>query len=115
MCLHYESIFLIDEPENSLYPSEQIKLINFFIENSQKRTRNHQFFIATHSPFILKNFLNRNDVVIINVETGENILKSEKKKLLLNENNNVSYDEISYLYYDIPTPNYYNSLYEKLK
>ncbi len=114
MCLHYESIFLIDEPENSLYPSEQIKLINFFIENSQKRTRNHQFFIATHSPFIIKNFLNRNDAVIINVETGENILKSEKKKLLLNDNN-ISYDEISYLYYDIITSSYYISLYEELK
>ena len=114
MCSYYESIFLIDEPENSLYPSEQIKLINFFIENSQKRTRNHQFFIATHSPFIIKNFLNRNDAVIINVETGENILKSEKKKLLLNDNN-ISYDEISYLYYDIITSSYYISLYEELK
>ena len=108
--------FLIDEIEKSLCPLEQQNIAEQIInyENKMKEI-NHQFFITTHSPFILKNFLNRNDTVIINVETGENILKSEEKKLLLNENNNVSYDEISYLYYDIPTPNYYNSLYEKLK
>ena len=110
--------FFLDEIENSLCPNEQVlitkKIINDTTEINQGQ-KICQFFIATHSPFIFKNFLNRNDTVIINVETGENILKSEEKKLLLDENNNVSYDEISYLYYDIPTPNYYNSLYEKLE
>ena len=109
-----DTIFLIDEPENSLYPLEQEGISSFFIDEFKKNNK-IQFFIATHSPFILKNFLNRSDAVIINVETGENILKSEEKKLLLNENNNVSYDEISYLYYDISTSNYYLSLFEKLK
>ena len=106
-----DTIFLIDEPENSLYPLEQEKISSFFTREFEKNIKT-QFFIATHSPFIIKNFLNCNDAVIINVETGENILKSEEKKLLLNKNNNVSYDEISYLYYDIPTSNYYISLYE---
>ena len=105
--------FLIDEIEKSLCPLEQQKIVEQIInyENNMKGIK-HQFFITTHSPFILKNFLNRDDTVIINVETGENILKSKTKKLLLNKNNSVSYDEISYLYYDIPTSNYYISLYE---
>ena len=30
MCEHYEHIFLVDEPENSLYPHEQEELIDFF-------------------------------------------------------------------------------------
>lgn len=115
MSAHSEYIFLLDEPENSLYPCEQQELINFYIQNSQDRLRKHQFFIATHSPFILKNFLNRNDVAIINMENGENIKISENKKLLLINNGNVSYDEINYLYFDIITPSYYLSLFEKLK
>lgn len=115
MSAHCEYIFLLDEPENSLYPCEQQDLINFYIKNSQDRLKKHQFFIATHSPFILKNFLNRNDVAIINMENGENIKISENKKLLLINNGNVSYDEINYLYFDIITPSYYLSLFEKLK
>lgn len=113
--------FFLDEIENSLCPNEQVLITKKIIDDTTEINQGQkicQFFIATHSPFILKNFLSEernSDTVIINVETGENILKSEEKKLLLNENNNVSYDEISYLYYDIPTPNYYNSLYEKLK
>ncbi|MBQ7749012.1 ATP-binding protein [bacterium] len=113
--------FFLDEIENSLCPNEQVLITKKIIDDTTEINQGQkicQFFIATHSPFILKNFLSeeRNgDTVIINVETGENILKSEKKKLLLNVNNNVSYDEISYLYYGIPTSNYYISLYEAMK
>ena len=116
--MEVDKIFLfIDEVENSLSPKKQEKILEDLedlLKISGRKIEN-QIFVATHSPFILKNFLNRNDTVIINVKTGENILKSEKKKLLLNKNNNVSYDEISYLYYDIPTSNYYISLYETMK
>lgn len=113
-----DKIFLfIDEVENSLSPKKQEKILedlDDLLKLNNKKIE-YQLFIATHSPFILKNFLNRKDTAIISVETGENIKKSESKKLLLNADNNISYDEIIYLYHDIPTPNYYNSLYEKLK
>lgn len=115
MLAHNEHIFLIDEPENSLYPHEQEELTNFLLENSADRRKKHQFFIATHSPFVLKRFLNDKDTVIIDVENGENLKKSEKKKLLLIHDNIVSYDEIIYLYFGIATSGYYLSLFEKLK
>lgn len=112
-----DKIFLfIDEVENSLSPKKQEKILedldNLLKLNNEKIE--YQSFIATHSPFILKNFLNRKDTAIINVETGENIKKSESKKLLLNKNVSISYDEISYLYYDIVTSGYYISLYETM-
>ncbi len=44
-------LFLLDEPENSLSPENQLKLAEF-IENSA-RFFHCQFVIATHSPFIL--------------------------------------------------------------
>lgn len=45
-------IYILDEPENSLSPENQIKLKNF-IEDSV-RFYNCQFIISTHSPFLLK-------------------------------------------------------------
>ncbi len=46
-----DALFLLDEPENSLSPSNQMEL-KYFIEDS---VRNHacQFIISTHSPFLL--------------------------------------------------------------
>ena len=45
------ALYILDEPENSLSPSAQIKLAKF-IEDSV-RFYNCQFVIATHSPFLL--------------------------------------------------------------
>ena len=108
--------FLFDEIEKSLCPFEQQKIVEQIINYEDKMKEiKHQFFISTHSPFILKNFLNREDTVIINVENGENIKISKDKGILLNKNNRTSYDEIVYLYYGIVSSSYYLSLYEKLK
>jgi predicted ATPase len=45
------ALYLLDEPENSLSPSNQIEL-KYFIEDC---VRNHrcQFIVSTHSPFLL--------------------------------------------------------------
>ena len=44
-------IYILDEPENSLSPSNQIKLKKFIEESV--RFFNSQFIISTHSPFLL--------------------------------------------------------------
>ena len=109
-------ICLFDELENSLCPDQQHIVSKIIIETSQNMENNQikqQFFITTHSPFVLKNFLNRKDTVIINAENAKNIKKD--KKLLLNRDKMISYDEIIYLYYDITTSSYYISLYETMK
>lgn len=45
------ALYVLDEPENSLSPQNQLQL-KYFIEDS---VRNHgcQFIISTHSPFLL--------------------------------------------------------------
>lgn len=109
-------ICLFDELENSLCPNQQHIVSKIIIETSQNMENDQikqQFFITTHSPFVLKNFLNRKDTVIINAENAKNIKKD--KKLLLNRDKMISYDEIIYLYYDITTSGYYISLYETMK
>ena len=46
------TIILMDEPENSLYPDRQYKLVEHF----ENLTENCQFFYATHSPIIASTF-----------------------------------------------------------
>ena len=110
-------LLFVDEIDNSLSPKWQEKFMDLLISLSKElndKKITHQFFISTHSPSILKNLLNSNNVAIINVKEGINIKNSDDKKILLN-NKKISYDEIVYLYYDIVTPSYYLSLFEKLK
>lgn len=45
------SLYLLDEPENSLSPQNQLKLAEFIEESA--RFFNCQFIISTHSPFLL--------------------------------------------------------------
>ena len=46
-----KSLYLLDEPENSLSPQNQLQL-KYFIEDSA-RSYGCQFIISTHSPFLL--------------------------------------------------------------
>lgn len=46
-----DALYILDEPENSLSPSNQLQL-KYFIEDSV-RNHNCQFIISTHSPFLL--------------------------------------------------------------
>ncbi len=46
-----ESLYLLDEPENSLLPAMQLQLVDF-LENSVRGV-DDQFLIATHSPLLL--------------------------------------------------------------
>jgi len=76
----HDSIFLMDEPEISLHPNWQLKIVDFykriFSDGEGKQTT--QIFVTTHSPFILHNYLRKNDRVLI-------IKKDEKGKVLVNK------------------------------
>ncbi len=50
------SIILIDEPENSLYPDVQKNFIEFIVKETWHEKANCQFFFATHSPTIASSF-----------------------------------------------------------
>lgn len=64
----------IDEPEISLHPSWQKKIMdyykNIFTDNNGKQTS--QIFAVTHSPFIIHNENRKNDKVIIMSRDNEN-------------------------------------------
>ena len=58
-----DSIYILDEPENSLSAENQIKLMKFI--DDSVRFYNCQFIISTHSPF----FLSMKDAVIYDLDT----------------------------------------------
>lgn len=69
------SLILIDEPELSLHPEWQKKILNFYkkLFINDKGEQTSQIFVATHSPFIINNSSRYNDKVIVlnrNIKTG---------------------------------------------
>ncbi len=61
------SIAMIDEPEISLHPEWQKKIVPFYrdIFTNEKGEQTSQLFIVTHSPFIIHNENRRSDKIII--------------------------------------------------
>ncbi len=62
-----EKIGIIDEPEISLHPSWQLKILEFYktilgVDNVDSHS---QLIVATHSPFILHNYDRSNDKIIV--------------------------------------------------
>lgn len=57
----------IDEPEISLHPSWQTKIMDYYknIFTNEAREQTSQMFVVTHSPFIIHNQNRQNDKVIV--------------------------------------------------
>ena len=70
------SFILIDEPELSLHPDWQNRILQFYkkLFTNEKGEQVSQIFVATHSPFIINNSSRYNDKVIVlqrNQDTGD--------------------------------------------
>lgn len=61
-----KTIFIIEEPEQNLYPSTQMSFIDMLVSLCQGKC-GHEFLLTTHSPYILNQLnllVKRNDVGI---------------------------------------------------
>ncbi|WHI49153.1 AAA family ATPase [Microbulbifer sp. VAAF005] len=61
------TLSIIDEPEISLHPSWQIKILDFYksILDLKNKKDNSQLIVATHSPFIIHNHNRADDKIIV--------------------------------------------------
>lgn len=66
------SVILIDEPELSLHPEWQQKILNFYKEIGE----NNQIIIATHSPHIVSS-CKKEEVIALGRSDGKTIIKSD--------------------------------------
>lgn len=71
----------IDEPEISLHPNWQTKIMDYYkdIFTAEDGTQTSQIFAVTHSPFIIHNENRRNDKVIVLTrdENGDIVVKDK--------------------------------------
>lgn len=66
-----DSIILIDEPELSLHPEWQQKILDFYKSIGE----NNQIIIATHSPHIVSS-CKKEEVIVLDRNDGKTVLKS---------------------------------------
>lgn len=86
-------ILLMDEPENSLHPYLQ-KLLPVFFDNLFKSAHfcELQFFISTHSPFLIRGALEHYNHKIFHLEDGCLKKSFDKKKLI--EQSGLPFDNV---------------------
>ena len=109
---------IIDEPETSLHPKWQLKIIDFIkniIKDKNSGERDAQLFIATHSENILKSVLDDDNTLVIKLSKNEEGIKAMPVSKLDRVIPTVSFPEIQYLVFDIPTNDYHNQLYGHLQ
>jgi predicted ATPase len=77
------ALVLIDEPEISLHPSWQLKVLSFFkkLFTNNLGEQTSQIIISTHSPFIIHNANRNNDkIIVLQKDTsGKTFIPNEAK------------------------------------
>lgn len=78
----------IDEPEISLHPNWQKKIMNFYKKIFENRNgeQTSQIFFVTHSPFIIHNENRKNDKVIVLKRNDEGQIETEDRPEYYNIN-----------------------------
>jgi len=71
------AVVLVDEPELSLHPQWQLKILTFLksLFTDEKGIQTSQIIVATHSPFIIHNNTRANDKVIVMQKNGKGEVK----------------------------------------
>ncbi len=74
-------ILFIDEPEISLHPDWQLKILDFYkkLVTSESGQQQSQIFVVTHSPFIIHNENRKNDKVIVLKRDSAGTIQVEDK------------------------------------
>lgn len=104
--------FFIDEPEVSLHPKAQYKLLDALVAISETQ----QVIITTHSPLVLKKFKSpdHNLFIFAKNSTGE-IEVTPAAQLNLFGASSPTWGEIMYQAFDFPTMELHNELYAQLQ
>lgn len=107
----------IDEPEMSLHPKWQSRILNhyksLFVKGGTSRIT--QLFATSHSSEILKTALDDNDTLIIRLyrrADGSLSYENIKNGHYLTD---ITYAEVNYIVFGIATPEYHNQLYGQIQ
>ena len=104
-------MILLDEPETSLHPKWQLKIIPFIIDILQDNNsgeRDLQLFIASHSENVLKSIFDREDTLIVRLYKDNDEIKSQSITNMDTVLTKTTIAEIQYLVFDIISSEYHN-------
>ena len=109
-------ITLIDEPEQSLHPHWEDKILQYYKDILTKDRRQlSQAFITTHSEYVIKDAYNAKDLIIIlrRNKNGEiEVIPSLKLDLFPSS---PTYNEIKYSAFNLITPDFHSELFDFLQ
>ena len=111
------SVVLIDEPEISLHPIWQEKILNYYMNLfiSSAGNQTSQIFIATHSQYVLRSALeetNNTLILLLSNSSGTIECKSITAPLVLPS---ITSAELNYVAFDLVSNDYHIELYGYLQ
>ncbi len=104
-------LFFIDEPEKSLHPHAQDKLIKALITISDQQ----QIFLTTHSPYLLTNLSSNINYDLYVFSKNNSIIEYKNKEKLKLFSFSPSWGEVNYYAFNMPTTEFHNELYGVLQ
>lgn len=109
-------ITLIDEPEQSLHPHWEDKILQYYKDILTKDEQQlSQAFVTTHSEYVIRDAYEANDLIII-LKRNENGKIEAISSLKLNLfPSSPTYNEIKYSAFDLITPDFHSELFDFLQ
>ena len=106
-----DGIVLIDEPELSLHPRWQRKILNYYCDLFKKDDKQiAQLFIATHSEYVIESALKNDDCLVIVLKDDNGVIKADRISTpdILDF---ITTSEINYKAFNIYSNDYHDALY----
>lgn len=109
-----DGVAFIDEPELSMHPSWQRKILDYFrnlYRDTSTGNQKAQLFFASHSEYVVASALeNPNEVIVIVLKENGGVISSRKitKPIVLPT---IIASEVNYAAFEIPTIDYHIALY----
>ncbi len=109
-------VLLIDEPEISMHPKWQNKILDFYKQLIIDETGNQssQLFVATHSEHIIKNAYQKGDLILVLSNSGSEI-NVKPIQDLKTFSFSPTYPEIKYFAFNISSIEFHDELYGYIK
>ena len=106
-----DAVVLIDEPELSLHPTWQRKILDYYCNLFKKDNKQiAQLIIATHSEYVIESALKKDNCLVIVLRDNEGLINAERVAApdILGD---ISFAEINYKAFNVYSTDYHNALY----
>jgi len=110
-------ITLLDEPEQSLHPKWEEKILTYYrdILTDDTDTQLSQIFATTHSEYVIKNAYSNDDLIIVLKRDSTGKITADTTRNLDLFPFSPTYDEIKFGTFNLPTPEFHDEMFGYLQ